>query len=186
MGRRPRSRATRAERRMQKERAASALAHGLPVPTPPPARARSSESSSSRPPSSAPPLSRQSGAPPGRRMPLAVKLLAAGIGLLGALYGLTVLRDHKDVDAAHASAVPESQAALAPLTSPSSQVAAASVSASAAAPAAEMPLIAKRVKAVVDALHARKSPGAQPDASAGQPNVAAALIPVAPVGSAVK
>src|SRR5882724_9139818 len=134
MGRRPGSRATRAERRMQKERAASALAHGLPVPTPLPTRTRA-ESSSSRPPSSVPPVPRPSSTPPGRRMPLAVKLLVAGLGLLGALYGLTLLRDHKDADAARAPVVPESQAALvppstapipapvdAPVTSPSSQV----------------------------------------------------------------
>ena len=30
-------------------------------------------------------------------MPLAVKLLALGLGLLGLVYGLTLLRDHKSV-----------------------------------------------------------------------------------------
>jgi hypothetical protein len=198
MGRRPRSRATRAERRMQKERAASALAHGLPVPTPLPTRARSTESSSSRPPSSVPPGPRLSSTPPGR-MPLAVKLLVAGLGLLGALYGLTLLRDHKDAGAARAPVVPESQAALVPpsvaptsmpadapaVTSPSLQVAAAPASGSASAPPGTMPLIAKRVKAAVAAL-AHKPQGLQPDASAVQPNVAAALVPAAPATPAVK
>jgi hypothetical protein len=136
-------------------------------------------------------------------MPLAVKLLAAGLGLLGALYGLTLLRDHKDAEAAHVPPVPESQAALIPpsaapvpasvdapgsaaLTTPSSQVAAASASGGAAEPAGTMPLIAKRVKAVVGALHGKKTLGAQPETSAVQPNLAAALVPAAPSDSAVK
>jgi hypothetical protein len=132
-------------------------------------------------------------------MPLAVKLLMAGLGLLSALYGLTLLRDHKDADVARAPVVAESQAALVPpsaapvevpanasaATSPSSQIAAASASGSASAPTGTMPLIAKRMKAVVAAL-AHKPPGAQPDTSAAQPNVAAALVPAAPVASAVK
>jgi hypothetical protein len=137
-------------------------------------------------------------------MPLAVKLLGAGLGLLGALYGLTLLRDHKDADAARAPVMPESEspvalvppsvAPIAPVdalanapavTSPSSQVAAASASGSASAPAGTMPLIAKRMKAVVAAL-AHKPQGPQPDTSAAQPSVAAALVPAAPVDPAVK
>jgi hypothetical protein len=94
MARGSRSRASRAERRMQKERAASALQHGLPVPTPLPKRAaaaprvRSNESSPdrARSPSLGPANSNQ-------RMPLAVKLLGIGLGLLGLVYGLTLLRD---------------------------------------------------------------------------------------------
>ncbi len=83
---------------MQKERAASALKHGLPVPTPLPRRARGGESSGARgsPSSSAPPSSRSpSSAPGNRRMPLAVKLLGVGLALLGVVYGLTLFRDHK-------------------------------------------------------------------------------------------
>ncbi len=205
MGRRPRSRATRAERRMQKERAASALAHGLPVPTPPPARTRSTEYSSSRPPvSSALATPRPSSAPPGRRMPLAVKLLAGGLGLLAAVYGLTLFRDHKDADAARTPGAPGSQAALvapsiAPVpaspevpanapgtTSASAALAPASVSASASA-MPMMPHLAERMKSVVAAIQGQKAQGAS-GSSAAQPNVAAALVPVnvAPADSAVK
>jgi hypothetical protein len=205
MGRRPRSRATRAERRMQKERAASALAHGLPVPTPPPARTRSAEYSSSRPPASgALATPRPSSAPPGRRMPLALKLLAGGLGLLAAVYGLTLFRDHKDADAAQPPSAPGSHAALgAPSIAPvpaspdalastpvtpsaSARWAAASVSASASA-MPMMPHLAERMKSVVAAIQGHKAQGAS-GTSAAQPNVAAALVPVnaAPADSAVK
>ncbi len=85
---------------MQKERAASALKHGLPVPTPLPSRARGGESlglrssaGGSAPPSFRPPSS----APGSRRMPLAVKLLGVGLALLGVVYGLTLFRDYKAV-----------------------------------------------------------------------------------------
>ncbi len=98
MGRRPRSRASRSERRMLKERAASALKHGLPVPTPPPARARVPEPLSS---SSVPPSGGRASAAPNRRMPLAVKFLGIGLLLLGVIYGLTLFRDHRrEADAA--------------------------------------------------------------------------------------
>ena len=84
---------------MQKERAASALKHGLPVPTPLPTRARGRDASSSRPPASSTPYPRSpSSAPGARRMPLAVKLLGLGLLLLGAVYGLTVFRDHKGAE----------------------------------------------------------------------------------------
>ncbi|HEX7453227.1 MAG TPA: hypothetical protein VF294_13120 [Polyangiaceae bacterium] len=190
---------------MQKERAASALAHGLPVPTPPPARTRSAEYSSLRPPASgALATPRPSSAPPGRRMPLAVKLLAGGLGLLAAVYGLTLFRDHKDADAAQPRSAPGSQAALvvpsiAPIpaspeplanapgaTSAGAALAAASVSAGASA----MPMIphlAERMKSVVAAIQRHKAQVA-PGTSAAQPNVAAALLPVnaAPADSAVK
>ena len=83
---------------MHKERAASALAHGLPVPPPPPSRARvpdvgaaRSARSSSAPPSAAPGRA----ASAGRRMPLAVKLLGIGLLLLGVIYGLTLFRDRR-------------------------------------------------------------------------------------------
>jgi hypothetical protein len=132
-------------------------------------------------------------------MPLAVKLLLAGVGLLGALYGLTLLRDHKDATSRARRSSPRAKRrschpalhrlkcpASAPgVTSPSSQIAAASASGSASAPTGTMPLIAKRMKAVVAAL-AHQPPGAQPDTSAAQPNVAAALVPPAPAASAVK
>jgi hypothetical protein len=173
MGRGPRSRATRAERRMQKERAASALAHGLPVPTPPPARSRGGDAFSSRPPSSAPPLSgqaRPSGAL-GNRLSLPVKLLGVGLGLLGALYGLTLLRDHKDAVPTHFT--PESQAALV-VPSPA-RVASPSPSASSSAA-----LLAARVKAATEAINARKLFSAPASSSAGQPNAAAALLPPEP------
>ncbi|HEY5372616.1 MAG TPA: hypothetical protein VIK01_02980 [Polyangiaceae bacterium] len=192
---------------MQKERAASALAHGLPVPTPPPARTRSTEYSSSRPPASgALATPRPSSAPPGRRMPLAVKLLAGGLGLLAAVYGLTLFRDHKDADAAQPPSAPGSLAALAApsiapvpaslanapgTTTASAALAAASVSAGASA-MPMMPHLAERMKSVVAAIHGHKAQVA-PGTSAAQPNVAAALLPVnaapvnaAPADSAVK
>src|SRR4051812_25123850 len=106
-GRRPGSRASRAERRMQKERAASALKHGLPVPTPLPTRARGRDVSSSRPPvssSSAPSARTPSSAPGARRMPLAVKLLGLGLLLLGVVYGLTVFRDRQGAEPDRAGA----------------------------------------------------------------------------------
>jgi hypothetical protein len=83
---------------MQKERAASALQRGLPVPTPLPKRVSLSAASGAR--SISTPVSghRSSslGAPnSGARMPLAVKLLGLGLGLLGLVYGLTLFRDHK-------------------------------------------------------------------------------------------
>ena len=122
-GRRPGSRASRAERRMQKERAASALKHGLPVPTPLPTRVRGREASSSRPPPSASPYARSpSGAPGARRMPLAVKLLGLGLLLLGAVYGMTLFRDRRSAEPERAltpatkkpAAQPNAAAALLP------------------------------------------------------------------------
>ena len=72
---------------MQKERAASAFKHGLPVPIPEP-RARTLLTPSSPSPA------RSSSLPPGsRRMPIAVKLLLLGLGILGSIYGMTLLRD---------------------------------------------------------------------------------------------
>jgi hypothetical protein len=112
MGRRPGSRASRAERRMQKERAASALKRGLPVPTPVPGRTRNSGSFGLRgqSQSSAPPAARALGGPEvNRRMPAAVKLLGLGILLLGIVYGLTVFRDHKTADADGSSVAPETR-----------------------------------------------------------------------------
>ena len=194
MGRRPGSRASRAERRMQKERAASALAHGLPVPTPLPTRARTSEYSSSRPPA-LPPV--PSSSPPGRRMPLAVKLLAGGLGLLVIVYGLTLFRDRKDAEAARIPAAPEAEASLvappvAPLPAWSAALASApAIAVSANASASGMPMmpqLAQRMKSVVAAIQGHKPNAAAPSTSAVQPNVAAALGPAntAPADSAVK
>jgi hypothetical protein len=118
MGQRPRSRASRSERRMLKERAERALKHGLPVPTPPPARARVPDvlgsRSSSVPPSGAGPSAAS------RRMPLAVKLLGIGLLLLGVIYGLTLFRDHhSEADAALPAAETDtSRAATKPLPVP--------------------------------------------------------------------
>jgi len=109
MGRRPRSRASRAERRMLKERAASALQHGLPVPTPPPSRPRPPNVPAAR--SSSVPSERIA-APANRRMPLPVKLLGIGLLLLGVIYGLTLFRDHKS-EPESASAAPEGDPVLA-------------------------------------------------------------------------
>ena len=96
MARGPRSRASRAERRMQKERAASALQRGLPVPTPLPKRAPAYPTPSSRPNASSAGRAGTAGArQPNSGMPLAVKLLGLGLGLLGLVYGLTVFRDYK-------------------------------------------------------------------------------------------
>jgi hypothetical protein len=85
---------------MQRERAASALERGLPAPalTGPP-KAVSARAASRAWPSSNPPggagratLSAKNSS---ERMPLAVKLLGLGLGLLGLVYGLTLFRDHK-------------------------------------------------------------------------------------------
>ncbi|MET0792044.1 MAG: hypothetical protein ABW061_11035 [Polyangiaceae bacterium] len=94
MARGPRSRASRAERRMQKERAASALAHGLPVPTPLPTRVRGSDLRTSRPPAADSNLRTPTPSSASGGLPLAVKLVGFGLGLLGLVYGLTVFRDH--------------------------------------------------------------------------------------------
>lgn len=77
---------------MQKERAASALQHGLPVPTPLPKRTASSARANSNP---NPPSLRVASSRQG--LPLAVKLLGLGLGLLGLVYGLTLLRDNKSL-----------------------------------------------------------------------------------------
>jgi hypothetical protein len=99
MARRPRSRASRAERRMLKERAQSAIKHGLPVPPPPPSRERARDVLRSRS-SSAAPMGSTEPELTNRRMPLAVKLLGGGLLLLGVVYGLTLFRDHRsDADA---------------------------------------------------------------------------------------
>ncbi len=88
---------------MQKERAASALAHGLPVPTPLPTRIRASDARSSGPPS------RLLTPVPRSGLPLGVKLLGVALGLLGLLYGLTLFRDHvASVEATLPSASPSS------------------------------------------------------------------------------
>jgi hypothetical protein len=79
---------------MQKERAASALERGLPVPTPLPKRAAQSAVPRARPNIDSP----ERGSSPtssNQRMPLAVKLLGLGLGVLGLVYGLTLFRDHK-------------------------------------------------------------------------------------------
>lgn len=116
MARGPRSRASRAERRMQKERAASALAHGLPVPTPLPTRVRGTDARSSRPPglgsnaSSARIPTPTPTVRPG--LPLAVKLLGLALGLLGLVYGLTLFRDH--LARVEASLAPSASSAAAP------------------------------------------------------------------------
>jgi len=137
-------------------------------------------------------------------MPLAVKLLAGGLGLLVLVYGLTLFRDHKDAEAARAPAAPESQATLvapgvapvpasnqalasSPVTSASAPIAAASVSPGASSMPV-MPQLAQRMKSVVAAIQGRKAHGAAPSTSAVQPNIAAALVPTnaAPADSAVK
>jgi hypothetical protein len=80
---------------MQKERAASALKHGLPVPTPLPSRQRNDLPSSSRPArtSSWPPRGSDP-SPPSRRVPIALKLCILVLAILGSIYGMTVFRDH--------------------------------------------------------------------------------------------
>jgi len=95
MARGTRSRASRAERRLQKERAASALRHGLPVP--PLERVSLSAASGVRPSTNSAGRSGSDAASQSQRMPLAVKLLGLGLILLGLVYGLTLLRDHKSV-----------------------------------------------------------------------------------------
>ena len=80
---------SRADRRSSKERAASALQHGLPVAAaPPPRPIPDSVSSWSEPSLMASPVQ-------DRRVPIAVKLLMLGLLILGSIYGLTLFRDHK-------------------------------------------------------------------------------------------
>jgi len=93
MGRGPRSRASRAERRMQKERAASAIKHGLPVTVPSSVRGRNLDTPRSSAISSAASLSALTASQ--QRLPLPVKLVGLGLALLGSIYGLTLFRDHK-------------------------------------------------------------------------------------------
>ena len=82
---------------MQKERAASAVANGLPVPTPPPARQRYADGSSSRHASNSSSPSRSLDAlVASRRLPIALKLLLLVLAILGSIYGMTVFRDHLD------------------------------------------------------------------------------------------
>jgi len=88
------SRTSRAERRTQKERAVSALERGLPVATPPSKRVAVGASSPARPTSHAPVPSAPGASQP---IPMAVKLLGLGLGLLALVYGLTLFRDHKSV-----------------------------------------------------------------------------------------
>jgi len=116
---------------MLKERAASALKHGLPVPTPPPSRARPPSVLGARS-SSIPP--ERLAAPVNRRMPLPVKLLGIGLLLLGVIYGLTLFRDHKS-EPESASAAPEADPVLAAGRLPPASVGAASHSPSASDPA---------------------------------------------------
>lgn len=83
---------------MQKERAERALERGLPVPTPLPKRAPVTPGSTSRPnvtSSDRGRLPAASAASLRQRIPLSVKLLGLGLGLLGLVYGLTVFRDQK-------------------------------------------------------------------------------------------
>ena len=110
---RARSRTSRAERRTSKERAASALQHGLPVATPPPPRAIPvSVNSWSEPGLTASPVQ-------DRRIPIAVKLLMLALLILGSIYGLTLFRDHRaPVERVRPKATLEGEAAvLGPATS---------------------------------------------------------------------
>ena len=110
MARAPRSRASRAERRQSKERAASALQHGLPVAAVPPPRRPEPASVGSW---SEPGL-KQSPAEE-RRVPIAVKLLMLGVVILGLIYGLTLFRDHKSsVEPVHPKATLQGEAAALP------------------------------------------------------------------------
>jgi hypothetical protein len=184
MGRRPRSRASRSERRMLKERAASALKHGLPVPMPPPARTRVPEPLSSRS-SSAPPSGGRASTAPNRRMPLAVKFLGIGLLLLGVIYGLTLFRDHKR----------EANVALTPAESDTTSSAAAATSL-ATRPALVQPALASP-QALTGGLPsaapssrgaALHTPSARPPlspATATQPTASAPLARKAPVIAAL-
>ena len=113
---------------MQKERAASALKHGLPVPTPLPTRIRTPLPLSSRSSSNPAPTD-------DRRLPIAVKLFGLGLAILGSIYGLTLFRDHQaapEPDPAKQRAALESEAAILKPSLVSAPKVPASVSASAA------------------------------------------------------
>lgn len=80
-------RGSRAERRKQKERAASAVKHGLAVALPRPSKRSEPAAEPGRPTPS-----QVAGRAP---LPLPVKLLGLGLALLGLVYGLTVFRDRR-------------------------------------------------------------------------------------------
>jgi pyruvate dehydrogenase E2 component (dihydrolipoamide acetyltransferase) len=207
MARRPGSRASRAERRMLRERAQSAIKHGLPVPVPPPSRARVPNVPPSRSPR-APSLASPEPELTNRRMPLAVKLLGGGLLLLGVIYGLTLFRDHRnsadatqppaETDTSLAVANPAPVRATVPVGSSSVAATAAAVTtadpplaeASSSAlrvPSAPPPLPARvRAKPTVSAPIAPKKPSETSRAGAAvQPsNLAQVALPPAPVAPA--
>lgn|SRR6478735_1466160 len=96
MARGSRSGASRADRRIQRQRVASALEHGLPAPTQL-VKPMFAEPTSSAHPHSTPGVRGESPTTSSttRHVPLAVKLLGLGFALLGLVYGLTLLRDRR-------------------------------------------------------------------------------------------
>jgi len=105
MGRGPRARGSRSERRQRNERAASAAERGLPLASAASARVAASELPSTR--------ERGRGAEAaGRkpRLPAAIKLLGVGLALLIVIYGLTLLRDRpRAPEPGRSQATPESE-----------------------------------------------------------------------------
>jgi hypothetical protein len=86
MGRGARNGRSRSERRLSKERAASATTHGLPIALARPGAPRAVTPSSP---------TAQAGASPEPGLPVPVKLLGLGLLLLGLVYGLTLLRERR-------------------------------------------------------------------------------------------
>ena len=108
MARGSRSGASRAERRIQRQRVASALEHGLPAPTQL-VKPMFAEPASGAHPHSTPGVRGETPttASKTRHIPLAVKLLGFGFALLALVYGLTLLRD-RGAQAEPAAVVPDS------------------------------------------------------------------------------
>ena len=104
MGRGARNGRSRSERRLSKERAASATTHGLPI-----ALARPGAPRAVTPPSP----TAQAGASPEPGLPVPLKLLGLGLLLLGLVYGLTLLRErHPTPEPGRIGATLESEAKI--------------------------------------------------------------------------
>ena len=104
MGRGPRARGSRSERRQRNERAASAAERGLPLASAAPVRVAAGERASTR--------ERGQGADAASkpRLPVAIKLLGVGLALLIVIYGLTLLRDRpRAPEPGRSQATPESE-----------------------------------------------------------------------------
>jgi len=115
MGRGPRARGSRSERRQRNERAASAAERGLPLASAAPARVAAGERASTRDRGQGVDAA---GSKP--RLPVAIKLLGVGLALLIVIYGLTLLRDRPRAPEPGRSQATLESDALSPVPAPQS------------------------------------------------------------------